>query len=378
VLDAVSFPKFVSQLITGVFQAITESSRQQMNAYIELLNGVAASIEGFEHAAVGDEGARNWLVERYPGSFEVSGADEEESDPEERRQATLRLRAGAAMPPPEVLRVDLGLGPADSIPAGDPERSLVPFARRRLAKGRQEMLATMVMMGMQRIVVDGGRITAAMRFHIDTRSLAQQDRGSRSEFGLQTSGSGSFGVGAWGASASIQANVAYVSTERSQTTEEMNTALDLSSGVEVVFRSDYVPLERLATGASVERIRLNSRNPEAEESIAAKERQDRAQRQSAAEDQRRRDTPLTPSTAPAKPAAGSPGSPEAAERLRTEAAQKEAAEKEAAKKEAAKKEAARKDPAPKDPAREGTPAPAPKQSTDARRPPPARTAPAQT
>ena len=325
VLNAVSFPRFVSELITGVFRAITESSIQQMNSYIELLNGVAASIEGFEGTAVGDGGARAWLAERYPGSFELSGSvdpDETEPDPEDREQATLRLRPGAAPPAAEVLRVDLGLGPADPVPTGDPERVLVPLARRRLAKTRQEMLATMVMMGMQRIVVDGGRINASMRFHIDTRSATQQDRGNRSEFGLQTGGSGSFGVGAWGASASLQTNIAYVSTERTQTTEELNTDLELTSGVEVVFKSDYVPLERLATGAQVERIKLNTRNPEAEAAAAAAERGARGQRQTAAETARRSDLALAP-TPVARPTPGSPGTTEAADRLRQEAAAKE-------------------------------------------------------
>ena len=40
------------------------------------------------------------------------------------------------------------------------------------------MLATMVMLGMQRIVIESGRLSASMRFHIDTRSAAADDRGS--------------------------------------------------------------------------------------------------------------------------------------------------------------------------------------------------------
>ncbi len=41
----------------------------------------------------------------------------------------------------------------------------------------------MVMMGMQRIVIDSGSINASMRFHIDTRSAATEDRGS--QFSMQ-------------------------------------------------------------------------------------------------------------------------------------------------------------------------------------------------
>jgi hypothetical protein len=52
----------------------------------------------------------------------------------------------------------------------------VPFARRTLARQRQQMLSTMVMLGMQRIVIESGRLNAAMRFHIDTRSDPTFDR----------------------------------------------------------------------------------------------------------------------------------------------------------------------------------------------------------
>ena len=322
ILNAVSFPRFVSELITGVFKAIVDSSMQQMNSYLELLNGVAASIDGFEGSAVGDDRARAWLAERYPGSFEVSGAGED-GDPEEASSSQLRLRPGASVPAAETLRTDLGLGPDESVPGGDPERSLVPFARRRLAKSRQEMLATMVMLGMQRIVIESGRINASMRFHIDTRSAAQDDRGSTFDLRNQINASGSFGIGAWGASASVQNNIAYVSTQRTQTTEEMNTDLELNSSVEVVFKSDYLPLNRLASPEQVDRIRQNTRNPEAEAAAASADRQQRARLAAESDAERRRglDQRLTVTPA-APPAAGAPGTAEDAERRRREDAER--------------------------------------------------------
>ena len=305
VLDAVSFPRFVSELITGVFKALTESSRQQMQSYLELISGVSASIEGFEASALGDDAARSWLADRYP-AFEVSGDRNDDTDPEEGSGAVLRLRAGADPPPAEALRVDLGLGPQDTVPTGDPERTLVPLARRALARNRQQMLATMVMLGMQRIVIESGRINAAMRFHIDTRSAAQNDRGNSFELRNKISAGGSFGIGAWGASASVQNDIAYVTTERTQTTEEMNTSVDLNSSVEVVFKSDYLPLNRLASSEQVERIRRNTRNPDAElqsdPSTAAREQRNA---QSDAERRRSLDARLAapaPAPDPAVPA----------------------------------------------------------------------------
>ena len=51
-------------------------------------------------------------------------------------------------------------------------QELIPFVRRSLARNRQQMLATMVRMGMQRIVIDSGKITASMKFRIDATSAA--------------------------------------------------------------------------------------------------------------------------------------------------------------------------------------------------------------
>ncbi|MGH7451936.1 MAG: hypothetical protein ACRENG_11350, partial [bacterium] len=186
---------------------------------------------------------------------------------------------------------------------------------------------TMVRLGMQRIVVESGRITASMRFHIDTRSAAQDDRASRSDFRHQLNAAGSFGFGPWGASASISSTIGYVSTQRTQTTEEMNTDLDLNSSVELNFKTDYLPLDRLTGSERAEMIKANSLNPEAEARIATEARSARDQRIAAQieSERARRDTlntSLTPTPVPT-PAPGQPGTVEAAERARTEAAQRE-------------------------------------------------------
>jgi hypothetical protein len=218
------------------------------------------------------------------------------------------------------------MGENEPVPSGDPERALVPLAQARLAKSRQEMLATMVMLGMQRIVIESGSIHASMRFHIDTRSAAQADQGSTLDVRNQINASGSYGAGLWGVSAAISNTIGYVSTQRSQTTEEMNTDLDLNSSVDINFKTDYLPLDRMAGPGQARKIIASSRNPEAEEAKAAdaarKSRADRA----AASDTARRDSldkRLTPTGPVAPPPAGAPGTIEDAEKARQRAAASE-------------------------------------------------------
>ncbi|WP_456952834.1 hypothetical protein [Lysobacter sp. HA35] len=314
VLNAVSFPRFVTDLINGVFRAMLDSNQAQMQQYVNLLNAVSASAEGFEGTQFGLMRVRQWVADQFPESIEYEAPDVEPGeppDPDEVANARLRLRSGASMPSADIIRTTLGMEPGDPLDASNPEQ-LVPLARRHLARQRQQMLATMVMMGMQRIVVDSGKINAAMRFHIDTRSAANQDQGSQTSIRNRIKGGGSFGVGPWGASAEIENTIGYVSTQRSQSTEEINTDLDLNSSVELNFRSDYLPLNQMANQAQADRIRNSTINPAAavvEDPAAARTARLAAQR--ASEDARRAATPIAmPTATPAPaPAAAAPARP---------------------------------------------------------------------
>lgn len=105
----VDFPDFVSNLINSVFDAIVDASIKQMEAYAKLVAGVAKSVDKFR-ASLSDKEARDYLVDRFPYFFRSS-------------DKTKRPRV-------------------------------------RLASNRQQMLATMVLMGINRIVVTDGKIPA--------------------------------------------------------------------------------------------------------------------------------------------------------------------------------------------------------------------------
>jgi hypothetical protein len=308
ILNAVSFPRFVTELINGVFKAMVDSNHQQMQSYVELIKNVAATVDGFADMNMQPDMARQWLADTFPGSFFVEGGADEDTDPEDRAEANqsarVRLKDGGSMPSEEALRGALGLAPDESVPSGDPETTLVPFARRALARQRQQVLASMVMMGMQRIVIESGRLHAAMRFHIDTRSAASAESGSRFDLKNETSAKGSIQYGPWGAEASMKNTIGYVSTQKQQSTEEMNTDLDLNSSVELIFKTDYLPLDRMAGKGQVDRIKVNTINPEAEEKLASQERQARLQgaRDADAARDKSLDDGLKPTPAPPAPA----------------------------------------------------------------------------
>jgi len=339
VLNAVSFPRFVTELITGVFKAMNDSNQQQLTAFVELIRNVAQTTEGFADSNVGVGGARQWLAEHFPASYEVQGGDDSDGlpedlsglSPDERRDRQAEIEAGraastrlalksGAQPPSEaILRSTLGIAPGDPVPPGSNPETLVPFVQQTLARNRQQLLATMIQMGLQRIVIESGRLNAAMNFHIDATSAATNDRGSQFDLHNTTNASVNAKFGPWGAEAKVQNTIGYVTTDRTQTTENMHTDVNLSSGVELVFRTDYVPLTRLAGVQDVERIRVNTINPDAEAARIASDRTARQTAESADETARaarldaglRSPPPPAPAPAPAPAAAPAAAQPAA-------------------------------------------------------------------
>src|SRR5262249_35978865 len=95
--------------------------------------------------------------------------------------------------------------------------------------------------------------------------------------------------------------------------------LDLNSSVEINFKSDYLPLNRMASPGQAERIRANTLNPEAEAAAARATRVNNARTGEAAR-MDRLNQDLTP-TEPARVAPGEPGSVEHADSLRENRAQ---------------------------------------------------------
>jgi len=291
-LQAISFLRFVTDLLNGVFRAMNDSSQAQMQQYLQLLNAVSSTAAGFEQTQTNEMQVRAWLVDHFPDAFEMDLPEPPElgeppPEPEDVEPPRLRLKAGASMPPEEALRAALGVAPGQSLSAGNPE-ALVPLARRQQARQRQQMLATMVQMGMQRIIIDEGKINAAMRFHIDTRSAANQDRGNQFSMQNRVRAGASFGVGPWGASADIENTVAFVTSNRQQNSEEINTSADLNSSVELHFHTDAIPLNRLAAQAQADRVRNASLNPDHEvQANADRANSDRVSAARTAEESRR-------------------------------------------------------------------------------------------
>lgn len=281
-LQQVNFPTFVGGLITNVFQAIVTSSIQQMEAYGRLVADVAKTLNQFRDENVTQNQGRDHLVSQFPDTFMI---DVDTGEDGARPRVRLRDGVDESVALQKVNSLPTEGGPLTSLDLEDEatEEKLVQAARTQLATSRQQLLATMVLMGINRIVVTDGRISAKVMYdfraqdafkrsaqHFDYENLgtrtvrdAEVERQSQ---GPQYNYSGGGGGGAPG-KATTQPSFnymggSYYSKGLYKTTEEpvvkitsieataqdatLSTKAQLAGSVEVNFKSDYFPLEKMA------------------------------------------------------------------------------------------------------------------------------------
>jgi hypothetical protein len=228
-----------------------------MQAYGALLANVAKTVDQFMADNVTDNQARDYLAANYPGHFRVETTE---------NAARLRVRDNADDLPPPNFQIDFGL--PEEIEAEDDtaEEVLVPAARRKLAQNRHSMLATMVLMGINRIVVTSGNIRAKMGFRIDSQDTGRVATAQQFDYKNEMSASYGGGVVGWltgGPEFRVKNTVAYVSSTKKDSTDELNVEADLTGEVDLKFKSDYFPMARFANPAMIALIQGNTFNPAA-------------------------------------------------------------------------------------------------------------------
>jgi hypothetical protein len=278
----VDFPKFVGGLIKNVFQAIVESSIEQMRAYGDLIANVAKTVDQFMADNISVGAGRDYLAQRYPDALGVdvsSGASAFAEDGEAAPTTTqLTVKDEGQL---RQINQDLGVNPPVT-DTSDPneELRLVTAARLQMAKSRQQLLSSMVMLGINRIVVTDGTINAKVVFDMRAQDTAKRNYTAsmydQSSQRYRESVNASYG--AWyspvDVSASFEGEQEHVATVGSAVDETSESKAEvkarLSGEVRVNFKSDYLPLEKMATPEMMSVIQGNSTpyNPNAPKAAA--------------------------------------------------------------------------------------------------------------
>jgi hypothetical protein len=273
----VDFPKFVSGLIQGVFKAIVDSTIEQMHAYGELLANVAKTVDQFAQDNISENNGRDWLAERFPDQLGVDtspmsgGLADEDAPPVVTPKVTVTAEDPAAAL--KAISAELEMAkPVTDLSDENEERRLVLAARLQIARSRQQLLASMVMLGVQRIVVADGLIHAKVLFDLRASDVARRTATASMYDATETKAATemSAGYGAWfspvKASMKASASTDHVATVQSAVDDSSESKAEvkanLSGEVRVNFKSDYLPMEKFANPQMISAIQGNAIPPE--------------------------------------------------------------------------------------------------------------------
>ena len=240
--DEIDFPAFVASLVHGTFDAIVDSSIKQMESFADLVGAVSKPIDQFTRENVTPGQARAWLVEQYPRDVTLV----EEGG--EYRLAPLLAPGSEEMPMPDWLADFEEEG--NELSAEMLEETILPKARERVARQRLSTLSTMVLLGMQRVVVKDGSIGARLRFR-----AAAADRAAVQ---YATSNDPSTGGATWGARGSEGA-ITKVSTVGVNAQSDSELKAELFGDVKINFGSETLPLDRFVDEAQRTLLERHSR-----------------------------------------------------------------------------------------------------------------------
>src|SRR5262245_3582412 len=234
--DEISFPAFVAGLVHGTFDAVVDSAIRQMESYASLVSAVAKPVEEFTRENVSENQAKDYLVEQYPKDLYLSL----EGPPTVLPRPSDDMDNPDAPRSPEWLE-SFNVAGQDLTPELIQE-TLIPEAQRRLGRSRQQMLATMVLLGLNRVVVKDGTISARLRFRAEATDQAKVDYAVSDDPNADAS---------WGS----RGSVAYpspstkVSTVGVTAQSDANLKAELFGEVKINFASETLPLEKFAEQA---------------------------------------------------------------------------------------------------------------------------------
>jgi len=289
-LNQVQFPSFVSALISGVFQSITKSSIEQMQAYQEMIASVAKSLHQFMDDNVSDNQGRDNMVDQFPDLFQIGQSEDDWGD--QPAGPKLQLREGvdegeALKQVNNKLQFENGALKSLDLSDANVEKALIENSRIQLARQRQQLMASIVLMGINRIVVTDGKISAKIIYDVRANDTMSKRRTAtaadmaRDRYGnvqQTSSGSGKYDSGGKRDYSRSDGNTDYsadyyakgeyqyenkpiitAQTAASEaSTAALQTKIQLSGAVDVNFKSDYLPLDKMATPQMIAAIQGNA------------------------------------------------------------------------------------------------------------------------
>ena len=233
-VEAVDFPKFVRDLLKGVFDANLEVTLAQMKAYGELLKTATASVAKFVKD-IDNTSAFGYLAENQSDNFNLDFDDE--------GAAVLKDKDGTE------------LAKATDKDIGDNEvKAKIMDAKIAMAKEQRALLRETLLMGVTRLVVERGNVKAGVLFdfkateHIDKKDKAALKEASSSGTSVSHSTGPIVALisGSLGGGYTSSKQEARISVSSAKGVADTSVAAKLTGSVDITFKSDYFKLDNFA------------------------------------------------------------------------------------------------------------------------------------
>jgi hypothetical protein len=234
-INEVDFPGFVAQLVNGTFDAIVDASIRQMESYSSLVSAVAKTVDQFTEENVSRNQARDWLAQHFPADVVLMLPTAEQPEPR------LAPRTEGLSP---AWLADYGVE-GEELTAELLEDTLVGQVRSKVGAERHQLLATMVLLGINRVTVRDGSISAKVMF----RAAAQDSAKVGYAAGADPQGVanwGERGSQTYGGGASTMVSTLAVNAQN-----DTSIRADLFGEVKLNFVSETLPLDKLADAAKI-------------------------------------------------------------------------------------------------------------------------------
>ncbi|HAC65496.1 MAG TPA: hypothetical protein DCF68_18685 [Cyanothece sp. UBA12306] len=260
----IDFPGFVSDLLTGVFNANLDANERQMVAFSKLVREATKDLAKFVNEI--DEGSAVYrLVQEHSDQYKLPprfgddfddfddfGDDFDDfddfgvgfSDVDSPDQTTPNSREKQTAPTIRDIKYKNGR----EVDTDDIHAKILD-TKQRMAKERRTLLLETIAMGVSRLVVEKGTIKANVEFNINaTENIAntqsaREERPGRRRRVVHWHTGGFMGIGGTSHRRIIPAQKSQITIAQSRSTENTDLSGSLTGSVEIQFKSDYFKLD---------------------------------------------------------------------------------------------------------------------------------------
>ncbi|MCK6694036.1 MAG: hypothetical protein L6Q97_18285 [Thermoanaerobaculia bacterium] len=217
-VDSVDFPKFVADLLKGVFDANLAVMKTQTDSYIALMKEATKSVADFVKD-VNEDDALAKLAEEKPDMYNINM----EPTPEGQQKMTLITPQG------EKVNMD-----------DNQVKAHVMDTKINMAKENRAAIREVILMGVTRLVVERGTVEAAVEFNITANRMSVENKKvDDTRTSVRRKG---FSFGSFSINPGVSTRITVATTTNTKTATD-NLAAKLMGKVNIQFKTDYFKLD---------------------------------------------------------------------------------------------------------------------------------------